>query len=155
MTNKQLNNSIFVFFCALISILGFFSSTLSFFPGLVSSDSIDILGQALRKQYNDWHSPFFTYLIGLMNNFFQGPSPIFLLTEIIFWVSAYLIALALIYKYKGYGILILICFFMPPSLFIPAWTWDISFNCTLWLFVISFILFIKVRRKKINFVSVR
>ena len=143
--------SIFLFFSALISILGFYLTTLSFFPGLVSSDSTDILAQALRKQYSDWHSPFYTYLIGLLNNFDEGPSPIFLLTEIIFWTSAYLITIASIKEYKGNGILILLCFFMPPSIFIPAWIWDISFNCSLWLFVISFFIFLKITLRKINF----
>ncbi|GEN10057.1 hypothetical protein SAMN05443572_10738 [Myxococcus fulvus] len=48
---------------ALMSIWGVLLFV-AFQPGLLSSDSLDMLAQGRLGRYSDWHSPFFSFLLG-------------------------------------------------------------------------------------------
>src|SRR5581483_8303635 len=123
------------------TLIGFFLTTSAFYPGTLSPDSIDILNQAISRSFDDWHSPFFSYLISLLAPSSWGPALIFLIINLVFWLCFYLLVRMAESRYGFYGLFLLLAPFSPALFFIPAWIWDLSFSASIWLLAISLVLY--------------
>ena len=51
-----------------------------FWPGYVNPDSVDMLQQARSGHFNNWHSPFFAWLWGVVDQFIPGSGGILIIT---------------------------------------------------------------------------
>src|SRR5438270_9612044 len=71
-SNKHCSNSIII--TLLIVMLGITFTVYCYYPGNMSSDSLDQYTQGRTGMFNDWHPPVMSYLWSLMDKVIPGPA---------------------------------------------------------------------------------
>lgn len=122
---------------ALISILGAAVSIITFAPGVVTPDSIDVMNQIATGQWTDWHSPFFTAIFGLTMPNIYGPYGILMLNCTLLWAACGVLAYSSAKRYGWRSLSFFLVPIIPATLFAPAFAWDISLHSMTWLFALS------------------
>jgi hypothetical protein len=108
----------------------------SFYPGYMSADSLDQLGQARQWVFSDHHPPLMTTLWGLLDRLWPGPSGIVLFHNVCFWSAAALIS-SLAFRRAVVAVLATLLIGLAPPVFAllgTAWK-DVGFACALLLAV--------------------
>jgi hypothetical protein len=82
------------------------------YPGFMSPDSIDQYNQAKTNQYTDWHPPIMAWIWNKLLWIKDGPQPILFLTNIMYWLSVFLIASKM--KRLGLSLVYIFLSFSPP-----------------------------------------
>ena len=120
---------------ALPMIIIWGTSLLIFWPGMMSTDSIDQWGQALNGEMTNWHSIFHTFLISLLIRVWDSPA---------FIAIIQILALSIVFA-RGIGILqrygapkgilwviTLIFAFFPPNIILAITLWkDVAYAIAL------------------------
>jgi len=106
----------------LVSFLIFFAV---FFPGLMSKDSFNQLGQSMTGVYDDWHPPLMAWFWGVVSLGHPHPAPLFIVQLGSFWLALSFIGLSLRGRYGPSKKLLLI----PLVGWVPA---VFSMNVVLW-----------------------
>jgi hypothetical protein len=60
---------------------------ITYFPGLMSTDSVDQLRQAQTGTFVDWHPPIMAWLWSITNHFIPGPQGFFLFLITLYWLG--------------------------------------------------------------------
>lgn len=97
----------------LLPLIGFLFSVISAYPGFMSQDSLNQYEQALSGHYTDWHPPIMAWLWHQLLFFNDGPFPMLLLQNVLFWLGAFLIVKKIGWNFISF-IFLLLCF--SPSL---------------------------------------
>jgi urea transporter len=108
----------------------------SFYPGYMSADSLDQLGQARQGMLNDHHSPVMTMLWAFLDRLWPGPQGIVLFHNVCFW-SGTAILCGLAFRRMTFAILATFSMGLAPPIFAllgTAWK-DVGFGCSLLLAV--------------------
>jgi hypothetical protein len=116
----------------MICAAGFTLMLAACFPGIMTSDTTDVMNQAFTGKWNDWHAPFYTFLFGLLNPSRFGPVGMLLLNNAFLWTATFLFADA---ARKRYGWLsALVCFIplSPALVYMPGFIWDVSLHVGIW-----------------------
>jgi hypothetical protein len=66
------------------------ASFLAFYPGFMSTDSIDQYKEALDLQFTDWHPPLMAALWSVVNTVKAGPAGMLLLQLSLYWGALYI-----------------------------------------------------------------
>lgn len=128
----------------ILLFLFFIIITYSFFPGLMSQDSIYQYWQQKNSAYTDHHPPIMGYLWGILDIVFDGPQGLLFFHQVIFFISIILI-------YRKFSKLS----FSWLIITIPFLPWVINFSCVLWkdvsmAFSILLVLTLAIYIKKFN-----
>jgi hypothetical protein len=75
-------------------IFGFGLSGVAFYPGYLSSDSIDQYAQSLTRHFSDWHPPVMAFVWSLFDKIWAGPELMLFAQLILFWLAAFLLLTA-------------------------------------------------------------
>lgn len=124
--------------------LGWIGTLIAFYPGFMSTDSINQYSQTLSGVYNDHHPIIFAKLWSVLDDIVSGPFLMLLLQASIYWLAILILYL----KKKTYGKsrLIILMGFSPFLLSILGVIWkDIHFAVAL-LFIVA----TSVERKSFN-----
>ncbi|MCD6064465.1 MAG: hypothetical protein K0R82_2376, partial [Flavipsychrobacter sp.] len=81
---KRLNPAIVCAFAFLINVI-------AYYPGFLTSDSLDQYEQAITGKYGNWHPPAFTLLWRLLNSIYKGPFLLLVFQLGLLWGSAYVL----------------------------------------------------------------
>jgi hypothetical protein len=125
--------------------LGWTGTLIAFYPGFMSTDSINQYSQTLSGVYNDHHPIIFAKLWSMLGNIVSGPFLMLLLQASIYWLAILILYL----KKRTYrnSKLIILMGFSPFLLSILGVIWkDIHFAVAL-----LFILATSVERKSFSF----
>src|SRR5215471_15427009 len=77
--------------CATSATLGIALTVACFYPGYMSSDSVDQLGQARSGVFNDWHPPLMSFVWRFTDQIIPGPLGMLILNNVLFWSGIALI----------------------------------------------------------------
>lgn len=106
-TGWKLEFSVIFIFLLLVSIS-------SFYPGWMTSDSIDQYSQSLSGKYHTWHPVMMAWWWSLLN-YIKSGSELFLIQNLLFyWISFYIISFQL-KKHIGHNPFILLFFAVTPQ----------------------------------------
>lgn len=95
--------------------LGLVLTILVFYPGFMSSDSLDQYSEALSGQYQDAHPAAMAFLWSLVSRIHPGPFPMLIFQAVTFWAGLFLWGLYLIRNGSlGFGAAIPLVGFLPP-----------------------------------------
>ncbi|WP_322063038.1 hypothetical protein [Paraburkholderia sp. J63] len=122
-----------------LSLCGCLLSVLLFFPGIMSSDTSDVLHQAISGVWSDWHSPFYTFVFSLLWPAKFGPAAMLLLNCTLLWLAIYFLADS---SRRRFGWISLVFFavpFFPALVYMPGFIWDISLHSVVWLLAFAVI----------------
>jgi hypothetical protein len=67
--------------------LGWVLTYITYFPGLMSTDSVYQLHQAETGIFLDWHPPITAWLWSITNHFIPGPLGFFLFLITLYWLA--------------------------------------------------------------------
>ncbi len=123
----------------LITLGIFMLSLLSFYPGIMTNDSVDQWNQISNNAYTSWHPIFHTLFEKLITIFWKSPAAIAIFQSAIF---AFLLTIIAKISRNGYGkrvwlnicqLLIIICIcFIPVNLIYPITLWkDVMYTFSL------------------------
>jgi len=104
-----------------LAMFGFFISSIVFYPGFMSPDSLTQYAASKALLFNDWHPPIMSWAWSILNLFFQGPEGLLYFHLAFLWLGLYIWFLR--YRENKYSWLILIIGFLP---------WVINFSGVLW-----------------------
>ena len=122
---------------ALIAILGFLISIRMFYPGLMSNDSVDQYGQALRFSFSDWHPPIMAFVWALTNDWIAGPLGMLMLFCGLYWGALFLLSLSVSRHGKRPAIAFLVLGFAPWAIGNLGSIWKDVFHAVLTLFAVA------------------
>lgn len=91
----------------IISLAGFIINLIAYYPGFLSSDTIDQYGQSLTGHYSDWHPPVMALVWSLLNKIYQGPQLMLIFQLVMLWAGVYLL-LSLLRKARWYVLVTLV-----------------------------------------------
>src|ERR1044071_6430122 len=74
-----------------VCFIAFLVNVIAYYPGFLTSDSLDQYQQAIAAEYGDWHPPAFTMLWRFLNAIYRGPFLLLLLQLGALWESAYIL----------------------------------------------------------------
>jgi hypothetical protein len=106
---------------------------ITYFPGLMSTDSVDQLRQAETGIFVDWHPPMMAWLWSITNHFISGPQGFFLFLITLYWLA---FGLLLVYFSRSTLPRYLIALLLPFSPIL------INFVGTIWKDVLVFVCFL-------------
>lgn len=75
----------------LAPVLGFVLCAFAFYPGLMTSDTLDQLNQANTQRFNDWHPPLMAWLWSRLNMLFPAASGFLFLDLFLLWFGLFMI----------------------------------------------------------------
>jgi hypothetical protein len=104
-----------------LAVFGFFISSIVFYPGFMSADSLAQYAASKSLLFDDWHPPIMSWVWSILNLFFQGPEGLLYFHLSFLWLGLYIWFLR--YRDQKYSWLILIIGFLP---------WVINFSGVLW-----------------------
>ncbi len=121
-----------------VTAIGLLLSGLAFYPGYMSSDSIDQYTQSLTGHFSDWHPPAMAFLWSAFDKVWAGPQLMLFAQLILFWMGAYLWFRA---NVQQFGILALlpscVLLFLPTTLNFLGVIWtDVQLAAT-WSFAMA------------------
>lgn len=122
-----------------LSLCGCLFSVLLFFPGIMSSDTSDVMQQAISGAWSDWHSPFYTFIFSQLWPAKFGPKAMLLLNCTLLWLAIYFLADS---SRRQFGWISLVFFgvpFFPALVYMPGFIWDISLHSVIWLLAFAVI----------------
>src|SRR5689334_9430002 len=96
-----------------ICLLAFLFITWSFFPGVMTPDSVASLEQGRTGIYSDINSPVMSWLLGRLDTLLAGPGLIFVIHIAIFWAACALLWSATDAKSRWLGIWMVLFGLMP------------------------------------------
>jgi hypothetical protein len=118
-----------------IILAGWVTTTVAFYPGFMSADSINQYYQVLSGNYNAHHPVVFANLWSLLNKVVAGPFLMLLLQTTIYWAS--ILILYLKKRKSRYSHLIILMGFSPNILCILGVIWkDVHFAVAL-IFIVA------------------
>lgn len=86
----SVHNGLFLLF----AVAGFLFVVAAFYPGAMSSDSIEQYQQGRNWKFSDWHPPFMAALLGIFDRIFHSPAPLMIIHGFLYWLAFYLLARA-------------------------------------------------------------
>jgi hypothetical protein len=118
---------------AIIAILGFIFCLLACYPGFTSPDSLDQYQQAKAGVYSDWHPPIIAWLWNKLLWINDGPLPMLLLNNLLYWIGVAIIAIK--FNRLGFSLFFLLLSFSPPLINFIGIIWKDTFLFSLLFFV--------------------
>lgn len=114
------------------AIAGWLGTVVAFYPGYMTSDVIDQLGQGRSGDYWDVHPPVMSWLLGLFDQIVPGAAGLFLFQNLMFWTGTALIVTAILRRGYWGPVLLLFFGFFPPVFALLSTVWkDVSMGCAL------------------------
>lgn len=133
----------------LICILCFAFVIWSFYPGMMSPDSIANLTDGRRGSFADINAPLMSYIWGRLDTVIAGPGSMFVLQNIVFWGACALLWRATNAESFGLGIAVVLFGLMPHILAQTAVVWkDIGMGVSL-LMAVALLFYAKRTGSKI------
>ena len=105
--------------------IGCLFTILAVYPGFMSPDSLDQYTQAKSNTYFDWHPPIMAWIWNKLLWTCDGPQPILILNNFLYWTGVCLIALHV----RHFGLSLLFCLmgFAPPIINFISVIWKDTF----------------------------
>jgi len=124
-----------------IIVLGLLVSSMTFFPGWMSNDSIMQYREARAGEFNTWHPVLMAWWWRQLDHVYQGPAPFLIQNLLLYWGAWGVLANALRRDAGQYAYLVPLLGFWPGFLFVLGEIWkDVAFACSLfmgWAIVIN------------------
>lgn len=98
---------------ALLALLGFGFVLHASYPGYLSIDGFWQLTQVIEGRYEDWHSPFMTFVWSLLHAILPGPFGVVVFDNIFIWGALALTAAAVARKAGAWAVLVLLTPWFP------------------------------------------
>ena len=115
-----------------ICLLAFVFIAWSFFPGLMTADSIAALSQGRANVYGDLNAPLMSWIWGRLDSIVAGPALIFLIHLAIFWSAAALLWSAAQARSLWLGIALVVFGLLPHVLAQTVVVWkDVALGVSL------------------------
>lgn len=76
---------------AAVCCIAFLINVIAYYPGFLTSDSLDQYQQTITRPYKNWHPPAFTLLWQFLNKIHEGPFLLLLMQLGLLWGSGYLL----------------------------------------------------------------
>lgn len=125
----------------ILSIVGFSISLRMFFPGLMSSDSVDQLSQAVRFSFQDWHPPVMAFVWALINDWVPGPFGMLALHSFLYWMALFLFSISVRPFSNLLSLMVVALGYTPVAIGSLGAIWKDVFFATLSLFSISLVFY--------------
>lgn len=149
--NRELTSVQYYFLCFLLCIFAC-GSIFFFWPGFMSPDTHNQLGQAIAGQYSDHHPPLLSLYWRLWLWWRQGPEPILLTYQALLFISACVFLLT--FKAKKIGIIIPFIPLFPHVLFYSGAIWkDVGFGLS-YLCAASLLVNSSIRKQPLSFIKI-
>lgn len=117
--------------------------TAAFYPGYMSSDSIDQLMQGRSGSYFDWHPALMSWLWGRVDRLIPGPLGMLLLHNLLFW-GALALLLRTWYRPATAAVLVLAVGLTPSCFGLLSTIWkDVGFAAAL---LLAFAILVRISR---------
>lgn len=110
-----LNKSNRVNIALVLSILGGVIGLVAYYPGFMSSDTLDQYEQSLTKNYGDWHPPVMAAWWSVLNIFYRGPQTMLIFQLILYWGGFYILCRTITMQVQK-QLLLFIIFLLAPFL---------------------------------------
>lgn len=120
-----------------LTLLGLIITLRAFFPGLVTSDSLDQYQQATSFIFSDWHPPMMSFIWAIINDWIPGPFGMLLLDSILYWGALLLLSLCIPIKHKYISLLVVIVGFLPFTIGALSHIGKDVLHAVVWLFAIG------------------
>ncbi|MGP9420142.1 hypothetical protein ACT3RT_14260 [Ewingella sp. AOP9-I1-14] len=146
-----------VFSQSIIALLGLIITLRAFFPGLITSDSLDQYQQATSFIFSDWHPPMMSFIWALTNDWIPGPFGMLLLDCILYWGALLLLSISIPAENRKISIAVMISGFMPFTVNALSHIGKDVLQAVVWLFAVGVITVLYSRgeiRKKYLILSV-
>ena len=118
----------------LLVFLGLVFSSLAFFPGWMSNDSIIQYREARAGVFNDWHPVLMAWWWRQLDRVYQGPALFLFQNLLMYWGGLGLLANAIRRDAGRRAYLIPLVGFWPAWLFVLGEIWkDVAFACSLFM----------------------
>jgi|GEM_PF-230783 len=136
-----------------LAIVGFIFSLLAFFPGWMSSDSIEQYTEGREGVYGDWHPVLMAWWWRQLDQIYTGPALFLVQNLLLYWGAWCLLAMASRRWVGRYAYLLPLLGFWPGLLFPLGQIWkDIAFACAMfaaWAVLIN----AYAQSRKLNFIE--
>ncbi len=118
----------------LLCVLCFALTIWSFYPGLMTADSIAGLTEGRRNSYSDILSPLMSYLWGIFDRVVEGPGLMLIFQNLIFWTACAVFWRATYKKSVRLGLALILFAFLPQIISQLPFIWkDIGLGASLFL----------------------
>ena len=134
---KTIRGDGFPYSQSFLCLLGFSVTLRMFFPGLMSSDSIDQFAQVLGFSFSDWHPPVMAFIWALINDWIPGPFGMLLLHSSMYWMAFFLFSISLRPVDKSLSLIVIALGFTPFAIGTLGSIWKDVFHATLTMFAVS------------------
>jgi hypothetical protein len=94
---------------------GFVVALLTFYPGFMSSDSLDQFEQGLNFRFSDWHPPAMALLWSLLDAIWRGPQPMLIAQLALYWTGVYFLLKAAVSE-KAWRNLLIVLLLLSPAI---------------------------------------
>ena len=132
--------------CATSATLGIALTVACFYPGYMSSDSVDQLGQARSGVFNDWHPPLMSFVWRFTDQIIPGPLGMLILNNVLFWSGIALICYRCLEESAAPAIAVL--GLLPPVFGQLSTVWkDVAFGASM-IFAFALLLHAQLTRSK-------
>jgi hypothetical protein len=118
---------------AVLALAGLALSIRLFYPGLMSSDSVDQYSQALRFSFNDWHPPITALIWALLSDWIPGPLGMLLLYCTMYWGALFLFSQSIARAHPRLAIWFIFSGFAPFAIGNLGTIWKDVFHAVLTL----------------------
>jgi hypothetical protein len=118
----------------LLCVLCFALTIWSFYPGLMTADSIAGLSEGRNNSYSDILSPLMSYLWGIFDPVIEGPGLMLIFQNLIFWSACAVFWRATYKKSFWLGLALILFAFLPQIISQLPFIWkDIGLGASLFL----------------------
>ena len=128
-----------------LALFGLIITLRAFFPGLVTSDSLDQYQQATSFVFGDWHPPMMSFIWAITNDWIPGPFGMLLLDSILYWGALLLLSLSIPKKNKYISLLVVVTGFLPFTIGALSHIGKDVLHAVVWLFAIGVFCFFSSR----------
>lgn len=151
--NDVTKNSVDVFFYLIpivICSVGLILTSIIYYPGWMSADSMVQYSQALEGSYGDWHPVLMAWWWNKLLVLAAGPAPLLFQNLFLYWSAWALFALGLSRQIGWWAVPLPIMGFWPGLLLVLGNIWkDVVFSTSI-IFVFSLIFFFQSHKKRPN-----
>ena len=122
-----------------LAMVGLIITLRMFYPGLVSSDSVDQYEQGMSFIFSDWHPPIMSFIWAITNDWVPGPFGMLLLECSLYWGALLLLSISIPKDHRRLSLAVIVVGFLPFTVGTLGHIWKDVLHAVIWLCAVGII----------------
>lgn len=122
-----------------LAMVGLIITLRMFYPGLISSDSVDQYEQGMSFIFSDWHPPIMSFIWAITNDWVPGPFGMLLLECSLYWGALLLLSISIPKDHRRLSLAVIVVGFLPFTVGTLGHIWKDVLHAVIWLCAVGII----------------